>query len=57
MTNLELIRYKKANSPKSGADRKVYEITEFGLNIARSINVDSLSYLQNDTFTKLLAKL
>jgi hypothetical protein len=57
MTSLELIRYDKTNSPKSGADRKVYKITEFGSSIARSIKIDGLSYLQNDTFIKLLAKL
>ncbi len=57
MAKLELIRYEKTNSPKSGADRKVYEITEFGLGIARSIKADGLSYLQNVTFTKLSARL
>lgn len=57
MARLELIRYEKTNSPKSGADRKVYGITEFGSDIASSIKINGLSYLQNDTFTKLLAKL
>ena len=56
MTALGVICYETTNSPKSGADRKVYEITEFGSAIASSIKDDGLAYLRNDTFTKLLAR-
>lgn len=56
MANLELIQYKKTNSPKSGADRKVYQVTEFGVKIARSIQTEGLSYLQNEPYAKLLTR-
>lgn len=57
MTNLDLIAYTKDRSPKSGADRKVYRITEFGTRIARSIKDSGLSYLQNEAFSKSLRNL
>ena len=57
MTHLGLIAYRSADSPKSGADRKVYQVTTFGLSIARAIRDTGLSYMHDIKFTTAVEKL
>lgn len=54
MAKIDLIEYQTANSPKSGADRKVYNITDFGREIASDIRKNSLMYLDGAEYLQRL---
>ncbi len=57
MNKLGLVAYSRTESPKSGADRKVYEVTDFGLSIVRDIKASGLAYLKEPKFNQLYDKL
>ncbi|PID31168.1 hypothetical protein CSA80_04060 [Candidatus Saccharibacteria bacterium] len=57
MTNLGLIAYSRAESPKSGADRKVYAMTDFGRTVAQDIKTAGLVYVKNTEITQLYEEL
>ncbi|MFT4186624.1 MAG: helix-turn-helix transcriptional regulator [Micrococcaceae bacterium] len=53
---LGLIDYENTTSPKSGAKRKVYKITEIGKDVTKAIKDESLIYLTTPIFKELLTK-
>ena len=52
-----LIDMEKVQSPKSGAARKIYRITDLGCQIAAQIKESGLSYWQNQEFQQALSEI
>lgn len=57
MADVGLIEFAKANAPKTGADRKVYRLTNLGRAVARDIKHDALGYMGSQQFIKSLGSI
>ena len=50
MSDLGLIEYQSVSAARTGAERKIYQLTELGRSVAREIRTEALSYLNKSEF-------